>query len=148
MGIMYRPWLIFSFLIVLHLPLNAQITIKGKTVDKNNLGIGFVTVSLLSSKDSTRFKEQITDSLGAFTLDSIPTGSYILLFSTIGYETVSKEIPVENTSQPVTHLGNIILTTDPKQLNAVVVSGYKPAFQRQGDRLVLPISGIKTYATA
>jgi hypothetical protein len=145
---MYRPWLILSFLIVLQLPLNAQITIKGKTVDKNNLGIGFVTVSLLSYKDSTRFKEQITDSLGAFTLDSIPTGSYILLFSTMGYEKLFKAILVENTAQPVIHQGNIILTTDPKQLNAVVVSGNKPAFQRQGDRLVLNITGNKTYATA
>ena len=131
-------------LIVSQLSARAQASINGKTVDdKDNRGIGFVTVSLLSPKDSTTTAWQITDSAGDFSLSNIRNGRYVLLFSASGYQKLYREVVL--TPGDVLRLGGVAMTIDPKQLNEVVVSGAKPAFQRLGDKLVVNISGNQLF---
>lgn len=149
MLIMMRSFLLFSLLFIFQLAGRAQITIKGKVVDgKSNLGIGFVTVSLLSPKDSALVQGQITDSAGAFELPNILPGRYILLLSSLGYQPLYKAVLLETLPQNRLHLGNIFLTADPNLMNEVVVTGSKPAFQRLADKLVLNIAGNRFYKTA
>jgi hypothetical protein len=141
-----RCLLAIPLLAVLHLSARAQGSVKGRTVDdKNNLGIGFVTVSLLSSKDSTTITWQIADSAGVFLLPGVRSGRYLLLFSASGFQKLYRELVLQDTAGNVLPLGDIPLSADAKQLDEVVVSAAKPAFQRLGDRLVLNISGNRLF---
>src|SRR5687768_701033 len=136
-------------LLTLCLSVQAQVSVKGKLVDdKSKLPIGFATVGLLASRDSTVVKEQMVDSTGDFELTGVASGKYLLLFSSLGYRPLYKEILVENHGQHALSLGNISLTTDPRLLTGVVVSGSKPAFQRVAGTLVVNVSENKLFKTA
>lgn len=149
MLIMVRSWVIISLLLGAQAMVQGQALVKGKVVDaSNNQGIGFVTLRLLSSQDSTAVQEQITDSTGAFELRNVPDGKYLLLLSSLGYQPLYKDILLTSPVQNGLDLGNISMVTDPNLLNEVVVSGSKPAFQRMADRLVVNISGNRFFKTA
>lgn len=141
--------LVFSLLIVVCFSVNAQINIKGKTVDdKTGQGIGFVSVSLLSLKDSTLIKGQVTDTAGIFELPGLPNGRYTLLFSSFGYSKLYRDVILENTLSNTIYLGDVSMSMVASQLNEVIVSGQKPVFQRLADRLVLNISGNPLFTAA
>ena len=144
-----RCFLVISLLLGTQVMAQAQGTVKGKTVDSTNKGdIGFVTVRLLSSKDSMVFKEQVTDSSGAFTLSNVPEGKYLLQFSSVGYRPLYRDISLEKTAQGIVDMGNIALATDPGLLNAVVVNGEKPVFEQSAGKLILNVSGNRFFKTA
>jgi hypothetical protein len=53
--------------------------VKGKVADKQNgLPIEFASISLLQEKDSTTVTGSLTSNDGAFTLQKIQQGKYIL----------------------------------------------------------------------
>lgn len=144
---MVKYWLILTLLIMKSLLIQAQISIKGKAVDnKTGLGIGFVTVHLLSSADSSLIQGQITDSAGIFQLPGIPPGRYTLRLLSIGYKKLYKVVLQE--AGNLTDLGAIPLEPETSLLNEVIVSGGKPPFQRLADKLVLNISGNRLFAGA
>jgi outer membrane receptor protein involved in Fe transport len=131
------------------LVVRAQVSVQGKLVDdKNSLGIGFVTVGLLSYPDSTVIKEQMADSTGSFALTPLPHGRYLLLFTALGYEPLYKTILLNNSAAPTLDLGYISMTTDPKFMKEVVVNGAQPAFQRQEGKLIANVSGNKFFKTS
>lgn len=132
--------------LVLQLPARAQTSVEGKAVDdKSRQGIGFVTVSLLSPKDSATIAWQVADSAGTFSLPGSRNGRYLLLFSSSGYQKLYRELLLQDSLKTVLRLGDIPMTADPAQLDEVVVSGAKPAFQRLGDKLVVNITGNKLF---
>src|SRR5439155_6870499 len=121
-------------LVVLLLPccffVPAQVTVKGKLVDdKNRSGIGFSTVALLLTSDSTVVTTKMTDAAGFFELTDLPYGNYLLLFSYVGYQSLYREIQPGTSLRSIVDLGHIIMTADPKFMNAVIVNGSQPAFQ-------------------
>jgi outer membrane receptor protein involved in Fe transport len=127
----------------------AQVVVKGKLVeDKNNRGVGFGTVALLSYKDSSAIKQQMTDSTGAFELINLSNGKYLLLFSSVGYQPLYREILLNAPAQPVLHLGDVIMITDAGSLKEVVVNGGPGGFQRQAGNLVVNVAGNKFFKTA
>lgn len=149
MSIIVRSWVAFSLLLGVHIMAQGQIAVKGKVVDaQNKQGIGFVTLRLLSSKDSLVIKEQVTDSSGAFELSNLPVEKYIFLFSSVGYRSLYRDVLLEKAAQGVLDMGNIALATDPGLLNAVVVSGEKPAFQQSAGKLIVNVSGNRFFKTA
>lgn len=138
---MVRVSLFFS-LLILQFPVFSQTVLRGKAVDdKTHLGIGFVTVSLLSLKDTTLIAGQVSDSAGVFQFSGIPAGTYLLRLSTLGYKETRKPVETGN-------VGDILMAADASLLNEVVVAGGRPAIQRTGDKLILNISGNKLFAAS
>lgn len=138
---MLRVSLFFS-LLILNFPVFSQTVLRGKAVDdKTHLGIGFVTVSLLSLKDTTLIAGQVSDSAGLFQFSGIQAGAYLLRLSTLGYKNTWKLAETGN-------LGNILMAADASLLEEVVVAGGRPAIQRTGDKLILNISGNKLFAAS
>ncbi|HEX2627629.1 MAG TPA: outer membrane beta-barrel protein [Chitinophagaceae bacterium] len=126
----------------------AQSILKGKLIDdKSNGAIAFARVGLLSQKDSSVLKEQITDSTGAFEMTGILPGNYILLCSAIGYPAFYKEAFLKNQST-VTDLGNLSMTVDPALLGEITVSSSRPAFQSLPGKLIVNVSGNRLFKTA
>lgn len=141
--------MIVSILLGNHLMTLGQTTVRGKVIDATHQqGIGFVTVRLVTARDSTPVKEQVTDSSGRFELLHTPNGQYLLQLSSLGYQPLHKTVSLTPSVQPIVELGSIALTPDPNLLNEVVVNGSKPAFQRTGDRLVMNIAGNRFFKTA
>lgn len=146
---MTKLFRILILLMIPHFSVHAQADVKGKAIDdKTDQGIGFVAVSLLSMKDSGLIKGQIADSAGTFILPGILPGAYILQLSSYGYEKLYKEVLFTNTVNGIITLGDLPMTAVFNQLNEVVVTGAKPAFERLADKLILNISGNRLFATA
>jgi hypothetical protein len=146
---MVRIFLLVALLLPCCFLVRAQVTVKGKLVDdKNNSGIGFSTVALLSASDSTGITTKMTDSTGFFELTGLPHGKFLLLFSSVGYQSLYREIQPGTPLQSIVDLGHIIMTADPKFLNAVIVNGGQPAFQRETGKLIVTIAGNKYFKTA
>ncbi|WP_159442253.1 outer membrane beta-barrel protein [Chitinophaga niabensis] len=138
---MVRVSLFFS-LLILNIPAFSQTVLRGKAVDdKNHSGIGFVTVSLLSLKDTALIQGQVSDSAGFFQFSGMPAGTYLLRLSTLGYKHTWKLAETGDA-------GEIPMAADASLLEEVVVAGERPAFQRSGDKLVLNISGNKLFAAS
>jgi hypothetical protein len=141
--------LVISLLMIACFSVDAQTNVKGKAVDdKTGQGIGFVSVSLLSLKDSTFIRGQVTDTAGVFELPALPDGRYTVLFSSFGYGKLYKDVILDSVAGNTVQLGDISMTTVASQLNEVVVSGEKPVFQRQADKLAVNISGNPLFRAA
>lgn len=146
---MARRFSVILLLTILLSFVKAQTTFKGKAVDnKTGLGISFVTISLLSVKDSLLVKGQLSDSAGNFELSGIVPGKYLLLLSSFGYTKLYKEVSPENEDGMTVNVGIVPLVVASEILNEVTVVGSKPAFQRTADKLILNVSGNKLFSTA
>lgn len=87
------------------------VTVTGKVVDENGVGLPGVTVVLKGTTKGTA-----TGIDGSFSL-AVPDGNGTLVFSFIGYTT--QEVPVNNQATL-----NVTLAPDTRQLEEVVVVGY------------------------
>lgn len=147
---MARSFVLACFLFLLTLSAQTQVTLTGKLVDnKHNLPLGFTTIALLSAPDSTLLKEQMADSTGGFALIDVASGKYFLLFTSLGYQPLYKEIQVTAAPQRIMSLGTIYLTAAEGALNEVIVTGSKqPVFQRRAGALVVGVSGNPLFKTA
>ncbi|MRG45479.1 outer membrane beta-barrel protein [Chitinophaga sp. SYP-B3965] len=124
---MARVFLIFM---LFYFPAFSQ---SGKVVDdKTRSGIGFVTVSLLSLKDSSLVQGLVSDSVGVFKLPL--AGSYLLRLSALGY----KDVWLKSTSAD---MGEIFMAADASLLGEVLVAG-------RSARQLFNISGNRLFATA
>lgn len=128
-----RTFFLFAVLLYVCLSANSQCTIRGKVVDSNKSACAYSNVRLLSN-DSIFIKGTITDSLGNYTLKDIEKNVYILLFSSIGYQSLKETVRVTETEQEIPP---VVLQTQNIVLDELVVKGN--SFIRQKDRvLVIP----------
>ncbi len=100
-----------------------SISLKGKIIDKSSNE----TIPYANIYDSIHNIFATTDSDGFFELRLIP-GNYSLLFSMVGYETISKEINLSQNNtlkielRPDIHLQEVIVTTEKLSKTAEVNS--------------------------
>lgn len=108
---------LFAFVVVFKLHAQSTQTIRGTVVDKSSGSpIAFVNVIIL---DTSPLQGAVTDTLGVFTIQNVPTGRYDLQVSVLGYhrETIW-EVLVESGKQTVL---NISLTENINELDEVVI---------------------------
>lgn len=148
MPVLVRPTL-FLFLFFVHSSAAAQTSLAARVADSSSRhAIPLVTVSLFSRMDSGLVKRQATDTAGSFILDNIRAGQYLLSLSASGYLPVNRNIGIDPNSAKVMDLGTFFLIADPKLLNEVTVTSERPVLQRQGEKLVVPVSGNRFFRTA
>lgn len=111
--------------------LGAQVKIDGSLYSQENEALPYANVRLLHI-DSTFVSGTITDSLGYYYLDQVPSNDYLLAFSTIGYK--SKVIPVTVRNEDVT-VPTVTLESDNVILGEVIIKGS--SFIRQKDRVLI-----------
>mgnify|MGYP003575408558 CR=1 FL=1 len=132
--------LIISILLLsFHLFGHAQQTaVSGKVVDKTTKeALPYVTVSV---KDSNLKTVQIgvTDDQGVFNLDRLPIEKMTFSFSFIGYQNYTLPLEISSGKLKI-ELGNISLSTDAVQLNAVEISGQKANISLKLDKKVFEV---------
>ena len=96
-------------------PLASQVTIKGQITDAQNAGIGQANILLLRASDSVMQKGTITANNGAYILEKIPDGQYLIRASATGFEDLY--------SSPIKIAGNDVDAGSLQLTKATIVMG-------------------------
>jgi Outer membrane protein beta-barrel family len=108
-----------------------QLFVRGKIIDaKDSSGIPGVQLLLISVSDSTKFRNEVTDSSGKFVFGNIQPGKFKFKALNLGYRTFIKEIEVID--RPVI-LRKIVLQLDEQLLKQVEVEAVQIRQEQKGD---------------
>lgn len=113
--------------------------VKGKVVDsKSKEALEFVNVSVKKKDSGTLIKGATTDMNGAFILNNLADGEYVLTISYIGYKPFEKTISILP-SNKVLSLKTITLSEDSQMLGEVQVVGQKAQMRFDIDKKVFDV---------
>lgn len=117
----------------------AQGTVRGKIVDKaTGEPVEFVNV-VVTPKGSTSFAGgTITDETGAFRIDELAYGSYVLTVSYIGYQNTTREFTLSATAKNA-HFKQIAIGEDNQMLKEVEVTGIRSQMKFEIDKKVFNV---------
>jgi iron complex outermembrane recepter protein len=107
-------------------------TLSGKVIEKNSgLPLAGTTVYIPDLKTGA-----ITDSLGRYVINGLPTGTYLVEVRYIGFKTLTRNVRIENGS-----VENFELSENIVEENEVVITGLSKATQIK--RSPVPIISVK-----
>lgn len=110
--------------------------IKGIVMDGELGGpLEFVTVQVKAKGSDKIVQGSVTGSDGKYTIGGLKKGEYVVTFSYIGYEEVSKNISISSDNQ-ILSLGELTLAEDANQLGEVEVVAKRPQMRFEIDRKV------------
>jgi outer membrane receptor protein involved in Fe transport len=119
------------------LPIQIIGKLTGVVIDSEKKDpVEFATVALIDKATEKTIDGTTTDEKGKFTLGKIPTGTYKLLVTFIGYQTLAID-PVEIAEgRNDLNLGNVSLIATIKNLEAVTITEQKDLIEDKVDRIV------------
>lgn len=136
---------VIAVITLINFKVNAQTSIRGTIIDKNQQILANASVALLMAKDSSLVKGTLTGSDGKFTFDKIQPGNYLLLGSFSGYQNTYTSIAVIEKSETI-EIPFIPLAAEEKLLTDVTVIARKPLFEQKIDRMVINVASSITYS--
>ncbi|MCX8491943.1 MAG: TonB-dependent receptor [Cyclobacteriaceae bacterium] len=101
----------------------------------NTQAVEFANIALIDSKTNKPINGSVADEKGKFSIVKIPTGSYFIDISFIGYRTKRLPINIAEKKGDI-ELGFVTLSPSDKVLNEVVVQGQKNLIEEKVDRTV------------
>ncbi len=108
-------------------------TIKGVVLDSaSRQAAEFATISLQAA-DQRVVKTTLSKSNGAFTLEKLPAGDYLLTIASVGY--TSKKQSVKLSTAAGIDLGTLLLGKSTHQLKAVTLQADRPLVKQEIDRI-------------
>lgn len=127
--------LIFTFCIIFIAAI-AHSQVSGKLTAADGSPVAYATVLLLKSSDSTLVRSATSDDKGIFNLIAVPSGSYTLKVSCVGYldHTLQQTIPAS-----AYDVGTVQLKAAKNQLGEVVIRSKKPLVQQEAGGLVINV---------
>lgn len=111
------------------------------TLLSNSKPLDGATISILSPKDSSLIKAEISHKDGSFEIDHLNEGDFMISFSRVGYTTTLQQITI--TATPL-NLGNIELTQSATNLSAVTVTAKRPFIENKIDKTVVNVDASPT----
>lgn len=111
-------------------------SVSGKTLDENRQALPFVTLMILQAKDSSMVKAGFSDADGAFKLEDVPSGQFLVKTAFVGYETLWVPFSLDQTHLD---LGALALNPVSTHLAEVTIKATKPLFQAEVDRIVVNV---------
>jgi outer membrane receptor protein involved in Fe transport len=110
--------------------------ISGTVIDtKSNQPVEFATVALTDASGKT-IDGTIADAKGKFTISKVADGTYSLVISFIGYETITKSDLVIEGKKSDVNVGTIKIGEEATQLGEVVVEAQKDLVEERVDRTI------------
>ena len=125
---------------------NDKTIIKGLITDRSLQPINNVSVILLRVKDSSLVKGSIADANGKFSFINIPFGKYYITASMLQYQAASTSTIVIDAEHADVNVPSLILQSETRQLETVIVSAKKPMFEQKIDRMVINVKNSVTNA--
>lgn len=120
--------------------------VTGFTVDADGQPLPGVSASLSPLNDSLKPQFTSSDEAGAFRFDNVAPGSYTLTLSSIGMDSVARNISVNDST--VNDLGKITLTENSVTLQETVVTGIRAAVVAKQDTLEFNAGSFHTNPNA
>jgi outer membrane receptor protein involved in Fe transport len=126
-------------------PLRAQaspngVTLSGKVQDaQTKAALPFLTLQLLTEKDSVFVGGRLTNEQGAFTFTGLKKGSYVLLVRSIGYQPVRQRVLIGELSAFL-DLGAILMLKEARTLGDVVVTANADAVASTMDKKTFTVA--------
>jgi len=138
--------LLFWFLLISQVALTQHTgVIEGRVVEKDK-PVELATVLLYAQADTTKaVKSAITDSAGTFLLSGIIPGSYLLKIHMTSYETLRRNINVDNL-QLHYDAGDFSLNASVKQLQSVTITSQVNTIQRTPQGIIVNAASNLTQA--
>ncbi|TVR79041.1 MAG: TonB-dependent receptor [Chitinophagaceae bacterium] len=134
-----KSTLILSFLFLLAITVTAQTTVSGTLKDaKTNEVLEFAQVVFMSPEDSSTVSAATTGLDGSFTTEINP-GSYILKSSYIGYQSITREITIEEGRN---RLGDLLVEISSEELREVEISAAASLFRTEADRRIFNVENM------
>ncbi len=116
----------------------SQNKVSGVIKDSSAVGVSFVNIAILNSVDSSIVKGTISDELGAFKIESVKSGNFILKFFAVGFsELYSPVFSLDSTSQLV--IPDIIMMPQGVNLNEVSVTSIKKTIEFKNGMTILNV---------
>lgn len=110
---------------------NAQYSVKAKIVDNSDkTAVALAGVKLSLTTDAKKLYAESTSVDGDFTLTNIPAGKYTLQITSIGYETLKKEVAVRNKDLD---LGTLLMTASSIMTDEIEVKAKQIRVEMKGD---------------
>ncbi|MCU0435897.1 MAG: TonB-dependent receptor family protein [Bacteroidia bacterium] len=116
----------------------AGILLKGQIKTPDNQPAEMAVVTLLAATDSSLVKGDIADATGAYALDAIQPGNYVLTVSLTGYAKYWLA-PVELSSTITEKTLPLITLTPAADLGPVTVTAIQPLFVAKPDMLIMNV---------
>ncbi len=121
-------------------------TLKGKLIDPvDNKPLAGATLKLIGFKDSSLKFNSISDSKGVFVFNNIPSDTFILKVSFIGYENFKQKVLVKNN---VVDLGSLLIPKTIKQMGEVIIVSKTPPTEQKADTTQFNASQFKVNPDA
>ena len=118
---------------------HAQLQVKGIAKTENGNPVPFASVLLLSSKDSTLVRGQVSNEAGYFSIATDEEGLFFVSVSAVGFHTETMQVFKLGKSNSPLDLGNITVRENVELLNEVVVKAEKPMFEQKIDRTIINV---------
>lgn len=116
----------------------SQNFIKGQISDSAGAPVSYCSMALLSAKDSSQVKGNISDSAGFYIFEKVKAGEYFIKFNSVGFRSASTtSFTVDSLSQltfPAT-----VLKTEGVNLKEVSVAVYKPAIEFKKGMVIMNV---------
>jgi len=107
-------------------------SIRGSIIEESSQPIGYATVALFNSSDSSLVQGTLSDSTGYFELTTVAPGDYLIKVSFMGYSAVTR--PVTSQGRDPIALGEIILQEIVYEIEEAKVIGERMKARQQADK--------------
>jgi hypothetical protein len=123
-----------SLILVGIFSLHAQHTLKGTIVDAQNEPLAFANVVLMETgKDLP--KGAVSDENGNYIFENLPTGTYTLEVSVLGFETKKFEAFELTKDKTI----NAVLKEESQTLDEVVIKSKRPVIKQTAEKLIVDL---------
>jgi len=140
--------LLATFVLFCSLPAMAQTTGKlaGTAHDAKGQPIESATITLLNATDSAKLRSTATNKAGQFSFDHIPSGKYLVMATSVGFNTLySPSITLTNEGA-TRNLPPMVLTSATTSLKEFAVVARRPFLEQKADRMVVNVDASPSNA--
>ncbi len=119
-------------------------SISGSIVDKNAKVLEAASISLLKAKDSSVVKMSASDKKGHFMFRNLTYGKYVISVSAIGFQKSVSAIVEISPNSSIINLKPIILETQARSLNTVIVTSKRPLYEQKPGKTLINVEASPT----
>lgn len=123
-------------------------TISGIILNVEHKPLESATVQLQKAENKAVVKFAVTNKQGAFEIDKVNTGKYILLVTAIGYTAKKSETIEIGFDKRAVNVSSIELEIASNELSTVTVTGKRPLIEQKIDRTIINVEAAPTNAGA
>lgn len=118
----------------------AQERVTGKIENEKGASLPFVTVSILSSKDSSLKSTSLSDSSGRFSISLPESSTFVLRLTLVGYAKWDSLLVASN-GETELNMGVVRLQPDSKKMDKVNIVALRPTITQLADKMVVSVEG-------